>query len=68
MKKENWKKYKRSTKEIKQFYEGICKTRTGFQPRTTMCKNKQGEIVERRKMYWKCGQHTLRNYLIPKLI
>ena len=36
-------KYKRN--KLKQFYEGIRKTRTGFQPRTTMCKNKQGEIV-----------------------
>jgi hypothetical protein len=51
MKKENWKKYKRSTKinKLKQFYEGIHKTRTGFQPGTTMCKNKQGEIVGEEK-------------------
>ena len=26
---------------LKQFYEGIRKIRTGFQPRTTMCKNKR---------------------------
>jgi hypothetical protein len=37
-------KYKRNA--LKQFYEGIRKIRTGFQPRTTMCKNKQGVIVD----------------------
>jgi len=36
-------KYKRNT--LKQFYESIRKIRTGFQPRTTMCKNKQGVVV-----------------------
>jgi hypothetical protein len=35
--------------KLKHFYEGIRKTRTGFQPRTTMCKNKQGEIVGEEK-------------------
>jgi len=42
-KNENWKKYKRN--KLQQFYECIRKTRTGFKPRTTTCKNKQGEIV-----------------------
>ena len=32
---------------MKQFYEGIHRIRTGFQPRTTMCRNKQGIIVGR---------------------
>jgi hypothetical protein len=27
------------------FYEGICKIREGFQPRTSLCKNKQGVIA-----------------------
>ena len=36
-------KYKQNA--IKQFYEGIHRIRTGFQPRTTMCRNKQGIIV-----------------------
>jgi len=40
-------KYKRN--RLKQFYEGICKTRTGFQPRPIMCKNKQGVIVGEEK-------------------
>jgi len=40
-------KYKRN--RLKQFYEGICKIRTGFQPRATMCKNKQGAIVGEEK-------------------
>jgi hypothetical protein len=40
-------KYKRN--RLKQFYEGICKIRPGFQPRTTMCKNKQGVIVGEEK-------------------
>ena len=34
---------------MKQFYEGIHKIRTGFQPRTKMCKNKQGVIVGEEK-------------------
>ena len=34
---------------MKQLYEGIRKIRTGFQPRTTMCKNKQGIIVGEEK-------------------
>jgi hypothetical protein len=40
-------KYKRSA--CKQFYEFIRKMRTGFQPRTAMCKNKQGVIVGEEK-------------------
>jgi len=40
-------KYKRN--RLKQFYEGIRKIRAGFQPRTTMCKNKQGVIVGEEK-------------------
>ena len=44
-KKESWKNYRRNA--IKQFYEGIHRVRTGFQPRTTMCRNKQGIIVGR---------------------
>jgi len=32
-------KYKRN--RLKQFYEGTHKIRTGFQHRTTMCRNKQ---------------------------
>ena len=36
-------KYKRNA--VKHFYDGIHEIRTGFQPRTTMCKNRQGEIV-----------------------
>ena len=36
-------KYKRNA--VKHFYEGIREMRTGFQPRTTMCKNRQGVIV-----------------------
>jgi hypothetical protein len=40
-------KYKRN--RIKQFYEGIHKIRTGFQPRTAMCKNKLGVIVGEEK-------------------
>ena len=43
--KELQEKYKNNA--IKQFYEGIRKIRAGFQPRTTMCKNKQGIIVGR---------------------
>jgi hypothetical protein len=34
---------KRNT--LKQFYEGIRKISTGFQPRTIMCRNKQGIIL-----------------------
>jgi hypothetical protein len=36
-------KYKRNA--LKQFYEGICKIRTGFQPRTTMRRNKRWIIL-----------------------
>jgi hypothetical protein len=32
-------KYKRNA--LKQFYEGMRKIRTGFQPKTKMCKNKR---------------------------
>ena len=46
-------KYKRN--KLKQFYEGIRKTRTGFQPRTTICKNKQGEIVGEEKCIGSVG-------------
>ena len=35
--------------KLKQFYEGIRKIRTGFQPRTTMCKNKLEVIVGEEK-------------------
>jgi hypothetical protein len=40
-------KYKRNA--LTQFYEGICKIRTGFRLRTTMCKHKQGVIVGEEK-------------------
>jgi len=42
-------KYKRNA--LRQFYEGIREMRTGFQPRTAMCKNKQGVIVGEEKKY-----------------
>jgi predicted nucleotidyltransferase len=35
--------YKRN--ELRKFYEGMRKIREGFQPRTSMCKSKQGLII-----------------------
>jgi hypothetical protein len=57
-------KYKRN--KLKQFYEGIRKTRTGFQPRTTMCKNKQGEIVGEEKDVLEVWATYFKELLNPK--
>jgi hypothetical protein len=58
-------KYRRN--RIKQFYEGIQKIRTGFQTRTTMCKNKKGEIAGKEKEVLDVWATYLKNYLIPKI-
>jgi len=57
-------KYKRN--RLKQFYEGICKIRTGFQPRTTMCKNKQGVIVGEEKDVLEVWAMYFKELLNPK--
>ena len=57
-------KYKRN--RLKQFYEGIRKIRTGFQPRTTMCKNKQGVIVGEKKDVLEVWATYFKELLNPK--
>jgi hypothetical protein len=57
-------KYKRNA--LKQFYEGIHKIRTGFQPRTTMCKNKQGAIVGEEKHELEVSATYFKELLNPK--
>ena len=57
-------KYKRN--RLKQFYEGICKIRTGFQPRTTMCSNKQGVIVREEKDVLEVWATYFKELLNPK--
>jgi hypothetical protein len=52
---------------LKQFYEGIHKMRTGFQPRTTMCKNKQGVIVGEEKDVLEVWATYLKELLNPKV-
>jgi hypothetical protein len=58
-------KYKRN--RLKQFYEGIRKIRTGFQPRTTMCKNKQGIIVVEEKEVLEVWAKYFRELLDPNV-
>jgi hypothetical protein len=50
-----------------QFYEGIRKIRTGFQPRTTMCKNKQGAIVGEEKEVLEEWAAYFKELLNPKV-
>jgi hypothetical protein len=52
---------------LKQFYEGIHKIRTGFQPRTTMCKNKQGVIVGDEKDVLEVWATYFKELLNPKV-
>jgi hypothetical protein len=59
-------KYKRNN--IKKFYEGIRKIRKGFQPKTTMCRNKQGIMVGDKNEVLEVWTEYLRNYLIFKLM
>jgi hypothetical protein len=58
-------KYKRNAS--KQFYEGIRKIRTGFQPRTTMCKNKHGAIVREAKEVLEVWAAYFKELLNPKV-
>jgi hypothetical protein len=51
---------------LKQFDEGIRKIRTDFQPRTTMCKNKQGEIVGEEKDVLEVWATYFKELLNPK--
>jgi hypothetical protein len=57
----------------RKFDEGICKIREGFQPRTSLCKNKQGVIVQDEKGileacadYFKGLLNPLDKGIIPK--
>ena len=58
-------KYKRNNR-LKQFYEGIHKIRTGFQPRTTMCNNKQGVTVGDKKDVLEVWVTNFKELLNPK--
>jgi len=51
---------------LKQFCDGIRKIRTGFQPRTTMCKNKQGVIVGEEKGVLEVWVTYFKELLNPK--
>jgi hypothetical protein len=57
-------KYKRN--RTKQLYECIRKIRTGFQPRTTMCKNKHGVIVGEEKDVLEVWVTYFKELLNPK--
>jgi hypothetical protein len=59
------KKYKRNA--LKQSYEGIRKIRTGFQPRITMCKNKQRVIVGEEKDVLEVWATYFKELLNPKV-
>jgi hypothetical protein len=58
-------KYKRNA--LKQFYKGIRKIRRGFQPRTTMCRNKQGVIARGEKDVLERGTTYFKELLNPQV-
>ena len=58
-------KYKRNA--VKQFYEGIRKIRTGFQPRTTLCTNKRGVIVGEEEEVLEVWATYFKELLNPKV-
>jgi len=58
-------KYKRNA--IRQFYEAVREMRTGFQPRTAMCKNKQGVNVGEEKEVSDVWAMHFKELLNPKV-
>jgi hypothetical protein len=51
----------RSLNAIRAYYQKLNKSRKGFQPRTTLCRDNEVMILDSVEKYWEERHKTLRN-------